>query len=72
MMMTTKLERIFAYLDELFPNAGCELVYHKDYELVIAVMLSAQTTDKAVNAVTAVLFLVFQVWMNCTMLLYNK
>lgn len=56
MMMTAKIERIFAYLDELFPNAGCELVYHKPHELVIAVMLSAQTTDKAVNAVTAVLF----------------
>lgn len=56
MMTTAKIDRIFAYLDELFPNAGCELVYHKPHELVIAVMLSAQTTDKAVNAVTAVLF----------------
>lgn len=47
---------ILAYLDELFPNPKCELVYNKDYELLIAVMLSAQTTDKRVNMVTKVLF----------------
>ena len=44
------------YLDELFPNPRCELEYNKDYELLIAVMLSAQTTDKKVNSVTKVLF----------------
>lgn len=44
------------YLDELFPDAYCELNYSKDYELVIAVMLSAQTTDAKVNKVTEVLF----------------
>ena len=43
-------------MDTLYPNVGCELNYHKDYELVIAVMLSAQTKDSAVNAVTAGLF----------------
>jgi len=47
---------IFAFFDELFPNAGCELNYSKDYEIVLAVMLSAQTTDKSVNQVTALLF----------------
>ena len=40
----------------MFPSARCELFYSKDYELVIAVMLSAQTTDKSVNAVTSILF----------------
>ena len=40
----------------MFPSARCELFYSKDYELVIAVMLSAQTTDKSVNAVTPILF----------------
>ena len=40
----------------MFPSAKCELFYSKDYELVIAVMLSAQTTDKSVNAVTPILF----------------
>ena len=44
------------YLDELFPNPHCELEYSKDYELLIAVMLSAQTTDKKVNSVTKILF----------------
>ncbi len=44
------------YIDSLFPDAKCELFYSKDYELVIAVMLSAQTTDKAVNNITQSLF----------------
>ena len=55
-MMKTNIVHLLAYLDELFPHASCELFYTKDYELVIAVMLSAQTTDKSVNAVTTVLF----------------
>lgn len=44
------------YLDELFPNPRCELNYTKDYELLLATMLSAQTTDKRVNEVTKILF----------------
>ena len=59
-MMKTNISSIFAYLDELFPHASCELFYTKDYELVIAVMLSAQTTDKAVNNVTRILFKRYQ------------
>ena len=51
-----KTLQILDYLDEIFPNVGCELHYKKDYELVIAVMLSAQTTDASVNLVTAKLF----------------
>lgn len=47
---------IFDYLDDLYPNAKCELDYNKDYELLIATVLSAQTTDKRVNMVTKVLF----------------
>ena len=43
-------------MNELFPNPKCELNYNKDYELLIAVMLSAQTTDKRVNMVTDILF----------------
>ncbi len=50
------ITRIVDYLDELFPNPRCELNYTKDYELLIAVMLSAQTTDKRVNQVTSILF----------------
>lgn len=47
---------ILSYLDELYPSAKCELNYNKDYELLIAIVLSAQTTDKRVNNVTKVLF----------------
>ena len=50
------MNNIVEYLDELFPNPHCELNYNKDYELLIAVMLSAQTTDKRVNMVTDILF----------------
>ena len=50
------MNEIISYLDELFPNPKCELNYTKDYELLIAVMLSAQTTDKKVNKVTDILF----------------
>lgn len=48
--------RIIEYLDEIIPNPQCELNYNKDYELLIATMLSAQTTDKRVNDVTKILF----------------
>ena len=47
---------IVEYLDEIIPNPRCELNYNKDYELLIATMLSAQTTDKRVNSVTDILF----------------
>lgn len=47
---------IFDYLNQIIPNPKCELNYSKDYELLIAVMLSAQTTDKRVNIVTKELF----------------
>ena len=51
-----RVEKIITYLDNLFPNAHCELNYTKDYELLIAIVLSAQTTDKRVNKVTSGLF----------------
>ena len=50
------MDNIINYLDELYPNAHCELNYTKDYELLIAIVLSAQTTDKRVNKVTKILF----------------
>jgi len=50
------IPKIVSYLDFLFPNPRCELNYHKDYELLLAVMMSAQTTDKRVNMVTEILF----------------
>lgn len=54
--MTGLTKKIENYLDELFPDARCELNYTKDYELLLATMLSAQTTDKRVNMVTSILF----------------
>lgn len=52
MMINTLID----YLDELYPNAICELEYTKDYELLLAIVMSAQTTDKRVNEVNKVLF----------------
>ncbi|MBR2678986.1 MAG: endonuclease III [Bacilli bacterium] len=51
--MKTKV--IEDYLDYLFPNPECELIYHTDYELLIAVVLSAQSTDKRVNTVMPII-----------------
>lgn len=51
-----KKDEIIRVMNELFPDAHCELVYHNLYELLISVMLSAQTTDKSVNLVTPALF----------------
>ena len=51
-----KKNSIDLYLDELFPNPKCELNYNNDYELLIAIVLSAQSTDKRVNTVTPILF----------------
>ncbi|MGH3386521.1 MAG: endonuclease III [Nocardioidaceae bacterium] len=43
-------------LDELYPDAHCELDFEDPYQLLVATVLSAQTTDKRVNAVTPTLF----------------
>lgn len=51
-----KKSSIDLYLDELFPNPECELNYSNDYELLIAIVLSAQSTDKRVNTVTPIIF----------------
>ena len=50
------INNILDYLDELYPKAICELNYTKDYELLLAIVMSAQTTDKRVNEVNKVLF----------------
>ena len=51
-----KTSRIEEYLEYLFPNPKCELNYSSDYELLIAIMLSAQSTDKRVNLVLPQVF----------------
>ena len=57
--MAKKRERaaeVCARMAALYPNAECALHFHDPFSLVIAVLLSAQTTDAAVNRVTPVLF----------------
>jgi endonuclease-3 len=54
-----KVETILNVLNELYPDAKTELTYHKEHELLIAVMLSAQATDVSVNKVTPHLFKTF-------------
>ena len=50
------MNSISSYLYYLFPNPKCELLYNNDYQLLIAIVLSAQSTDKRVNSVTPILF----------------
>lgn len=47
---------IIKHLDILYPNAKCELNHKNNFELLVAVVLSAQTTDERVNSVTPFLF----------------
>ena len=49
-------QKILEKLRELFPEAASELTFDSPFQLVIAVMLSAQCTDKKVNEVTPTLF----------------
>lgn len=51
-----KIGRVIEYLDELYINPQCALNFSSPYELLVAVMLSAQCTDKRVNFVTETLF----------------
>ena len=51
-----KPEEILKVLDDLFPDAHCELDHRNNYEMAVAVVLSAQTTDASVNRVTPELF----------------
>ena len=56
--MTKKdYDEIFTKLLEFFPNPDTELNYQTPFQLLVAVMLSAQTTDKQVNVITDKLFL---------------
>lgn len=54
--MTETNEKIFEILSSMHPNAKCELDYTTPFELLVAVVLSAQCTDKRVNKVTSELF----------------
>mgnify|MGYP003313610841 CR=1 FL=1 len=54
--MDEKVSAIIQILKERYPDALCALQYEKDYELMIAVRLSAQCTDARVNQITPALF----------------
>ena len=55
-------KEILEKLDKIVPNPVCELNYKKDYELLIATVLAAQSTDKRVNVVTKELFLKYDIF----------
>ena len=54
--MLMKNDEIVSIFEEYIPEPKCSLDYTKDYELLIATVLSAQCTDERVNQVTKVLF----------------
>ncbi|XCY61906.1 endonuclease III [Streptococcus iniae] len=51
-----RLKKVLTIIGEMFPEAKGELVWQTPFQLLIAVILSAQTTDKAVNKVTPLLW----------------
>ena len=67
-----KSNRILLTIKEMFPNASCELNYSNLYELLIAVVLSAQTTDKRVNIVTKDLFTKFPTIESLSVATFNE
>ena len=52
----TKDEAILHYLEKEYPSAHCALHFTNDYECLVAILLSAQTTDRSVNKATPILF----------------
>ena len=55
-MKSIQIDEFLKELDRLFPDAKCELDHKNEYEMAVAVILSAQTTDASVNRVTPSLF----------------
>lgn len=55
-------KEFYKLLDEIVPEPKCTLNYDKDYELLIATMLSAQCTDERVNKVTPDLFQKYDIY----------
>ena len=54
--MKANTKKIIEILKETYPDAGCELNYDTPFQLLVATILSAQTTDKKVNEITESLF----------------
>lgn len=59
MLSKKKTIEVIEAMGDIFPGAKCELTHRNSFELLIAVMLSAQTTDIAVNKITPQLFEAF-------------
>lgn len=56
MVKNEDIKVILDRLEENYPDAECALVHQNVYQLIVAVALSAQTTDKSVNLITPALF----------------
>ena len=56
MLSRQKVTKVIDALTALYPDAGCALDYGTKYQLLVSVILSAQTTDVSVNKVTPALF----------------
>ena len=56
MTVRERVQRLVKALPKVYPNAHCELDFRNPLELLVATILSAQCTDKRVNAVTPALF----------------
>ena len=54
--MKPKTKKILEVLKETYPDSKCELNYETPFQLLVATILSAQTTDKKVNEITETLF----------------
>lgn len=59
MKTAERFERVISYFSEAMPVAETELDYKDPYELIVAVILSAQCTDKRVNLITPPFFKIF-------------
>lgn len=56
MTLQQRYDQMIAHFEQAMPNAASELHYSSPFELLVAVVLSAQCTDKRVNLVTPALF----------------
>lgn len=56
MVRNEDIKIILDKLEEMYPDAECALVHDNVFQLIVAVALSAQTTDKSVNLITPALF----------------
>ena len=52
----TEIQEVINIMEKLYPEAGCELIFEDKFQLLITVVLSAQTTDKSVNNISPLLF----------------